>query len=110
MLPMKKTSAKGQPNRPADSSSSPGLVSTEATMNATIGAHGARLATIPSTTAVVPQEQSGVRTASSTAPTVAASRCRPSIRCSRSGPRNTVTAAAAPMLASRYGQSAATVR
>ena len=59
--------ANGQPNNPALSSSSSGLVSGEATMKATIGAHGVRVASMPSTIAVVPHEQNGVSVASKTA-------------------------------------------
>ena len=56
----KKKAANGQPNSPAETTSSLGEVSGEATMNATIGAHGAVVA-IDSTTAVVPHEQNGSR-------------------------------------------------
>jgi hypothetical protein len=66
-VPTRKAIAKGHPNRPADTNVSPGDVSGEATMNATIGAHGAVVAIIDSTTAVVPQEQKGVSTAAPTA-------------------------------------------
>ena len=68
---MKNDSAKGNPNKPVDRTSSSGLVNGEDTMNATIGAHGTLLAIAPSTTAVVPQEQNGVRVARTTAPATA---------------------------------------
>lgn len=48
IVPRKKISANGHPNNPADTSSSAGLVSGEATMNATSGAHGADVASPPS--------------------------------------------------------------
>ena len=63
MAPTKYSNAKGQPNKPADRSSSLGLVSGEATMNAMTGAQGASAAIMPRTTAVVPQEQNGVNVA-----------------------------------------------
>ena len=68
---MKKTSANDQPNNPAEKNSSDGLVSGEATMKATIGAHGEEAASMPTSTAVVPQEQNGVSVAKATAPVVA---------------------------------------
>jgi hypothetical protein len=71
MVQMKKIIANGHPNRPAENTSSEGLVRGDATMNATSGAHGVAVANIPNRTAVVPHEQNGVRVASSTAPTVA---------------------------------------
>jgi len=45
-------------------------------MKATIGAHGIVLAIMPNTTAVVPQEQSGVATAAPVAAITPARRCR----------------------------------
>jgi hypothetical protein len=45
-------------------------------MNATIGAQGVLAASVPRTTAVVPQEQNGVRVASRTAPVIALHRRR----------------------------------
>lgn len=68
MVPAKKINANGQPNSPALSSSSSGLVSVEATMKATIGAQGVRVASMPSTIAVVPHEQNGVSEASMISP------------------------------------------
>ena len=109
MVPPKNSSANGQPNSPALRNSSSGLVSGEATMKATIGAHGARVAIIPSTIAVVPHEQNGVSAASSTAPVIATQRRRESQAPSRSVPAYTGTAAAATIDTSRYGQSAASV-
>src|ERR1035437_551457 len=67
----KKKSAKDQPNNPAETNNSSGEVSGEATMKATIGAHGTELASIERTTAVVPHEQKGVPTAAATAPPTA---------------------------------------
>ena len=86
MVPVKKISANGQPNSPALSSSSSGLVSGEATMKATIGAQGVRVASMPSTIAVVPHEQKGVRVASMTAAPMASQRRCDSQRLSRSVP------------------------
>jgi hypothetical protein len=83
MVPVKKISA----NSPALSSSSSGLVSGEATMNATIGAHGVRVASMPSTIAVVPHEQNGVSVASSTAAPIATQRRRDIQAPRRSVPR-----------------------
>ena len=71
MVPTKKSVANGHPKRPAENTSSDGLVSGDATMNATSGAHGVAVASIPNRTAVVPHEQNGVRVASRTAPPVA---------------------------------------
>ena len=57
-----------------------------ATMKATRGAHGAREAIPPRSMAVVPQEQNGVRVASSTAPTMPSQTRRRSAASSRSAP------------------------
>jgi hypothetical protein len=60
MVPVKKIRSSGQPNNPPLSTSSSGLVSGEVAMNATIGADGVRVASVPSTIAVVPHGQNGV--------------------------------------------------
>jgi hypothetical protein len=86
IAPVKKISANGQPNSPALSSNSSGLVSGEATMKATIGAHGVRVASMPSTIAVVPHEQNGVSVASRTAALMASQRRRDSQPLSRPVP------------------------
>jgi hypothetical protein len=87
MVPVNKISANGQPNSAALSTSSSGLVSGEATMKATIGAQGVRVASMPSTIAVVPHEQNGVSVASSTAALIASHRRCDSQPLSRSVPR-----------------------
>ncbi len=86
MVPTKKMIAKGQPNSPAENTSSAGLVSGEATMNATSGAQGAAVASIPNRTAVVPHEQNGVSVATSTAPAVATTLRRRNSPAARSVP------------------------
>jgi len=101
MVPMKKIHANDQPKRPADRNSSAGLVNGDATMNATTGAHGAEVANIPSTTAVVPQEQKGVAVASMTAPAMATGVRWRSQAAIRSVPTYTERADAARTLASR---------
>ncbi len=76
-------------------------MSGDATMKATIGAHGALLASMLRTTAIVPHEQKGVSVASSTpAPTAIQVRLR-SQPDRRSVPMYTETAAAARMPISR---------
>ena len=55
-------------------------------MKATIGAQGVRVASMPSTIAVVPHEQKGVRVASMTAAPMASQRRCDSQRLSRSVP------------------------
>jgi hypothetical protein len=59
--------ANGHPNRPAVYTMPSGELRGDATMNATTGAHGMVLAIMPSTTAVVPHEHSGVPTAAAVA-------------------------------------------
>lgn len=73
-------------------------------MNATTGAQGTEDASAPSTTAVVPQEQKGVITASTTAPTTASPVRARSQDASRSVPMKTWTAEARTTLSSRNGQ------
>jgi hypothetical protein len=82
---MKWKPAKVQPNSPAVYSNWPGLVSGDATMNATIGAQGMDVASMPSTRAIVPHEHSGVATPSPMAPTTEARWYRASHARSRSG-------------------------
>src|SRR5512140_1519510 len=105
----KNVSAKRHPNRPALNTSSCGEVSGEATMNATMGAHGTTEAIIPRTAAVVPQEQRGVAAAVVVAITMPLLRLRerkaPAVRWSTS----VVIAVAITTLASRKGQFIANV-
>jgi hypothetical protein len=63
---MKKAKAKGHPNRDALYNSSPGDVRGDDTMKATMGAQDIEEVIMPRMTAVVPQEQSGVLTATPT--------------------------------------------
>jgi len=59
--------ANGHPKKPAVQIIPSGELNGEATMKATMGAHGIVLASIPRTTAVVPQEHRGVPTAAAVA-------------------------------------------
>jgi len=100
----KDASANGQPKRPALYTMPSGELSGDDTMKATIGAQGIVLAIMPSTTAVVPQEQSGVATAAAVAPTTPALRWRPRKADTFFTSTNTCSSAAIRMLARRYGQ------
>ena len=104
-----KNQANGQPKNPADRSSSSGDVSGEATMKATTGAHGTAVASMDSTTAVVPHEQKGVATAAATDPLTAAPVRRRNSAARRSVPTYTLSAAALPISRSTYGHVCTTV-
>ena len=97
------------PKNPAERNSSSGDVSGDATMKATIGAHGTVVASMDSTTAVVPQEQKGVATAAATDPLTAAPVRLRNSAASRSVPTYTFSAAALMIPRTKYGHVCTTV-
>lgn len=107
MAATKKVVAKSKPNRPMEYTYSSGLVIGEETMKVTTGAQGTSEARAPRTTAVVPQEQNGVRVARMIAPMIAIRVLRRRKDESLSAPMYTGMAEATMTLISRNGQFAA---